>query len=551
FRIVREQEAGKLNFKKSSLREFNDLKSEYISLADVVQSSTEFSRAIEKGNYDAPFELNGKQDKLGNALISMRDALKNMKEVEERNRWISEGTAKFSTILRDTHASLEELSDRLLSELVNYLGINQGGLFIAEQKHGETVLRMVSCYAYERRKFLKKTIKPGEGLAGQVFLEKESIYLTDIPNDYIHITSGLGGALPSAVLIVPLVHDEKVFGVMELASFKAFAQHHIDFSEKLAELFASTVSVVNINEQTKSLLESSQLQSEELRSQEEELRQHLEELAATQEEMQRNQRQVAENENYLSALIDNMEGTLFAYDTDFRVKIVNNALQKRFEQRGWKCEIDDRIHDFLPEEFWQVWKPNYERTLAGETFTLRGEAYDEKGELSVNESLCYPIKDNKGSIIGGVAFSRVVTERIKMENRINELTAVLGEVFSHSDESFLILDRKMNVLFANEKYAETAALNGKEVHPGMNALELFEGVAPEEKEFWLSTFQSVLDGGEKEVRFMKEANGELAEAVCYCCPVRDAEGMIWGAGITSDRSFSSDPEVVTAPESVG
>ena len=151
----------------------------------------------------------------------------------------------------------------------------------------ERVLEMKACYAFDRNKFIEKQIRPGEGLVGTCYLEGELIYLTDIPDQYISITSGLGDANPRALLICPLKVNDQKFGVIELASFHPFEPYQLEFVQKVSESIAATISTVNVNIRTNLLLEQTKLQAEEMANTEEELRQNMEEMQATQEEARR------------------------------------------------------------------------------------------------------------------------------------------------------------------------------------------------------------------------------------------------------------------------
>ena len=98
----------------------------------------------------------------------------------------------------------------------------------------------------------------GDGLAGVCFFEKQSIYLTDVPENYITISSGLGEALPRNIFIVPIIADEKVEGVIELASFHLLKPYQTEMVEQMVKSIGITLSGMRINNQTKTLLEQSQ-----------------------------------------------------------------------------------------------------------------------------------------------------------------------------------------------------------------------------------------------------------------------------------------------------
>lgn len=261
------------------------------SMLSGLKAKAEFAGNIGKGNYESNFELLSDEDAMGAALIQMRDNLKRAADEDRKRNWSTEGLARFADILRSRTNNLGELSDNIISNLVKYMNANQGALFLVnDDNQQETFIELVACYAYDRKKFATKRIEVGQGVTGQCIQERGTIYMSDIPGDYLKITSGLGEALPRHLLVVPLRLDDQIFGAVELASFQPIEPHHIEFVEKLGESIASTISSVKVNSRTRKLLEETQVQAEQMRAQEEEMRQNMEELSATQEEMHRAQR---------------------------------------------------------------------------------------------------------------------------------------------------------------------------------------------------------------------------------------------------------------------
>jgi methyl-accepting chemotaxis protein len=259
-----------------------------------------FSVEIGKGNFKSHFDPLSAEDVLGHSLIEMRDELKKASEEETKRKdedsqrnWASQGLARFSDILRKSSTNLEEFSYEIISELVKYTNSNQGGMYIINDNDKQDIyIEMKACYAFDRRKYLEKRIGVGEGLVGRCYQEKERIYLTEIPNDYIKITSGLGDDNPRALLIVPLIYNDVIYGLVELAAFSKYPDFVIEFIERVGESIAATISSVKANIQTTYLLEQSQQQAEEMSAQEEEMRQNMEELRATQEQSARREEEL-------------------------------------------------------------------------------------------------------------------------------------------------------------------------------------------------------------------------------------------------------------------
>jgi len=272
--------------------EIGDMANSLSSMAEGFGEISAFAEGIGDGKYDTEFKPLSEKDVLGNALMEMRSKLKMVAEEDKKRNWATSGFAKFGDILRSSNDDLKKLSNDIIASLVKYIGANQGALFIIES-HDNGVdgecMELAACYAWDKKKFLEKKICKGEGLAGQAWIEGDVIYLTEVPNDYVSITSGLGESNPRSVLIIPMKLNDEIHGVIEMASFKEYEEYEIKFVERIAESIAATISAVKVNERTSKLLEESTMMTEQLRAQEEEMRQNMEELQATQEKIERDQ----------------------------------------------------------------------------------------------------------------------------------------------------------------------------------------------------------------------------------------------------------------------
>jgi methyl-accepting chemotaxis protein len=387
-----------------------------ISLEGLNKKAT-FANDIGKGHLESKLELLGENDVLGQSLLAMRNSLKKAKEEEakriiedQKRTWANEGFAKFADVLRQNNDSLQHLTDEVLKNLVKYVGGNQGALFLINDEDKKNVfLEAKSVYAWDRKKYVDMQVMLGEGLVGACALERETIFLTEIPENFVTITSGLGEANPNCLLIIPLKQDENVLGVMEIASFKVFEQHEVDFLEKVSESIAATISTVRINAKTRFLLEQSQQQTEEMQAQEEEMRQNMEELLATQEEMSRKEKEINWTLEAIGGLAIVLEYNFKGIIISANPKLCNVSQYDKEELVGQHHSmLFDNTDVINSENYRQFWEDMKNR----KTFEGIMRRMDKNGNSFIIKGHCYPILDDDGAPLKVVEVSVDITELV-------------------------------------------------------------------------------------------------------------------------------------------
>ncbi len=391
--------------------EISDMRSALNNLIEHLNRTSGFALEIGKGNLDFSYNKQSVSDTLGNALIEMRENLKraeferNERElIDKRNTWATGGQAKFADILRKYSDSIEELAYEIISELVKYLNANQGGLFIltTDSETHERHIDLIGSYAYNRRKMLQKRIPYGVGLVGRCIQEAETIHLTQVPEEYVNITSGLGDGTPNRLLIVPLIFNKEVFGAIEIASFTEIQPYQIEFLERIGESIASTISMVNINLRTARLLKETKLKSEQMASQEEEIRQNMEEMKSSQEEMTK---KIAD----YTSVIQSIKEISYITEFDLNGRIID--INSRFLQllRKSRSEIIGKyqgsfstehlnIEDF--NEFWDK--------LRSGTFKRYDQEITIEGQKLKLSSVYAPVKDTEGKVYKVISLTNVI-----------------------------------------------------------------------------------------------------------------------------------------------
>jgi PAS domain S-box-containing protein len=391
-------------------------------LIEGLKQTTEFSIHIGQGNLSSDYQPLGKNDVLGTSMLKMRDSLKYAAEEEQKRKkedeertWVAMGLAKFGDILRTNYQSTKELGEIVIQNLVKYLDANQGGIFqVNDDNESEKYLELLSAFAYDRKKYFTKKVMIGEGLIGACAIEKKTIYMTQVPQGYISITSGLGDANPDCLLIVPMRLEEKVFGVIEIASFRKLEKYEIEFVEKVAESIASTISTVKINARTTALLQQSQQQAEEMAAQEEEMRQNMEELQATQEESSR-------REFELLNLINSIDKHFLRseYSADGVILSANELFINSFgfslgELKG--INVTGFIHSENEEDFSRKWKS----ICNGKDFQGVVSVVSKNGNQLWFLMSFSPVYDQNGELVKILGFAKSISNLKEEENELKE-----------------------------------------------------------------------------------------------------------------------------------
>jgi PAS domain S-box-containing protein len=312
----------------------SDFESQLQKRDDRLHDMAEFATQIGEGNFNTELDITNYNDTLGQSLLAMRENLLANHKKETEQSWIAEGKEVVSDILR-TNSKIEELSDKTIQALVKYVNSIQGALYLYDEDH--KLLKNIATYAYNRRKYITQEFKIGHGLIGECAYEKEYIYRTEIPDDYVTITSGiLGEQKPKSILLVPLIAEEHLQGVVEFASLeKEIPERTIRFLIELGEIIARTLFNLKVNQRTEDLLRESQKMTSELQQNEEQLRQNAEEMRATQEELQKSNEQLEANiqkvedaQKRLYSLLENASEIISIYSENMELTYESPSVTK-------------------------------------------------------------------------------------------------------------------------------------------------------------------------------------------------------------------------------
>ncbi|MFM7488534.1 MAG: PAS domain S-box protein, partial [Cytophagales bacterium] len=421
----------------SSSDEFGQMAVKVDGLVQTLKGSAQFARLVGQGKFDAHYKPVSENDTLGLALLGMRDNLVENERREKERNWIVRGVAEVSDILRN-HDTLDALGGAVIQFIIEKIGAVQGAFYVVnEDGPHEKLIVMTASHAYSRKKYLKKSFRFAEGLVGQAAAEKDFVMRTEIPDDYVTLTSGiLGDQKPNCLLIVPLITNEEVFGIVEFAGLKKFNDSQLKFVQELGVILARTIFNIKVNQRTRKLLTESQELSAELTEKQEVLRQNAEEMRATQEELQRSNSKLEEQieevnrtQKRTQLLLENASEVITIYEEDDRIRYVSPSVESIFGYTAKELQgktDTDLIH------------PN-SKEIAKEFFRQLREKPDEKVTVQIE----YRIKDgsyiwieclgtnfmSNPAIQGLIVNSRDITERrrAEQEQRMRSKMQALSE----------------------------------------------------------------------------------------------------------------------------
>ncbi len=294
------------------------------NLTTQVRAIAEVSTAVTKGDLTRSItvEASGEVEELKNNINEMIRNLRDQTLKNTEQDWLKTNLARFTRMLQGER-DLSTVSNLVLSELAPLINAQHAVFYVTDRDdEGQSVLNLAASYAFNNRKHLASQFKIREGLIGQCAYEKSRILLTNVPKDYVQVSSGLGEAAPANIIVLPALFEGDVKAVIELATFGEFNETQMAFLDQLMESIGIVLNTIAANMRTEGLLKQSQLLTSELQAQQEELKKtndRLEQQAASlrqseellrtkQEELQQTNAELQEKAHLLSIQNQQVEG---------------------------------------------------------------------------------------------------------------------------------------------------------------------------------------------------------------------------------------------------
>jgi len=307
------------------------------NLTTQVRAIAEVSTAVTQGDLTRSIAV-AAQGEVAALKDNLNEMIRNLKDTTQKNTeqdWLKTNLARFTRMLQGQR-DMTAVAQMVLSDLAPLVSAQQGAFYVNQSNgDGQPLMKLLGGYAFNKRKHVASEFRPGEGLIGQCVLEKERILLTNVPDDYIQIRSGLGEAAPLNIVVLPVLFEGDVKAVLELASFNRFNETHIAFLDQLTESIGIVLNTIGATTRTEDLLLQSQSLTGELQSQQDELKKKNEQLEQQAESLRESEELLKSQQEELQQTNEELQekATLLA-----RQKAEVEAKNAEVEEARWAIE---------------------------------------------------------------------------------------------------------------------------------------------------------------------------------------------------------------------
>jgi CheY-like chemotaxis protein/signal transduction histidine kinase/HAMP domain-containing protein len=263
------------------------------NLTNQMRAIGEVATAVTRGDLSRSIQVEARGE-VSYLKDNINEMIRNLKETTQKNAqqdWLKTNLARFTRLLQGQR-DLQAVTKLILSELAPLVSAHHGVFYMMDSQESDARLRMIASYGYRSSRKLPTSFLPGEGLVGQCALEKNRIWLTDVPRDYIVVSSGLGAAPPNNIVVLPILFEQQVKAVIEIASLDRFTETHLSFLDQLMESIGVVLNTIEANSRTESLLTQSQSLAQELQQTNQELAEKARLLSEQNIEVERKNREV-------------------------------------------------------------------------------------------------------------------------------------------------------------------------------------------------------------------------------------------------------------------
>ncbi|QGZ38482.1 signal transduction histidine kinase [Pseudoduganella flava] len=263
------------------------------NLTNQMRAIGEVATAVTRGDLSRSIQVEARGE-VSYLKDNINEMIRNLKETTQKNAqqdWLKTNLARFTRLLQGQR-DLQAVTKLILSELAPLVSAHHGVFYMMDSQMDDARLRMIASYGYRSSRKLPTSFLPGEGLVGQCALEKVRIWLTDVPRDYIVVSSGLGSAPPTNIVVLPILFEQQVKAVIEIASLDRFTETHLSFLDQLMESIGVVLNTIEANSRTESLLTQSQSLAQELQQTNQELAEKARLLSEQNIEVERKNREV-------------------------------------------------------------------------------------------------------------------------------------------------------------------------------------------------------------------------------------------------------------------